>query len=373
MSTGRYSDWMSALGHNESGNNYSFVSSLGYLGRFQFGEEALKAIGFYGGDNTSSIDFIGSWTATAAAYGVFDKSAFLASPAAQDAAANAWFSKIESDVKALGLDRYEGRTVGGVEVTTSGLLAGAHLVGVWALKSYLESGGAIDTVDGYGTPVSAYVSKFGGFETPFNPGSSATSVESLTSGSAAAVTSVATLSYEFFTGHAPTAPGLAYLVASDGPNPDNLNSNYYQRFSLENRYINFAVSLGVAGDGSGAFAAKYGSLSFFDATREAYAIIFGAAPSDQKLHDMLDPTVTVGAQSLSRSEYLGEIGGGSTSSLGAKAAMVGWLLAEAAKADLGTYAHANDAFLTDVTLHNAPLGVDIVGVYAQPSDVFHPG
>ena len=34
MSAGGYSDFLSALGKNESGNNYSFTSSLGYLGRF---------------------------------------------------------------------------------------------------------------------------------------------------------------------------------------------------------------------------------------------------------------------------------------------------------------------------------------------------
>src|SRR6185312_12731130 len=85
MSSGTYSDFLTALGHNESGNNYSFVSSLGYLGRFQFGEEALKAIGFYNGDATAVIDFAGSWTPTAATFGVFNANEFLASPAAQDA------------------------------------------------------------------------------------------------------------------------------------------------------------------------------------------------------------------------------------------------------------------------------------------------
>ena len=59
--------------------------------------------------------------------------------------------------------------------------------------------------------------------------------------------------------------------------------------------------------------------------------------------------------------------------LGTKAAMVGWLFAEAEKADVGTYALSNDAFLTDVALHNAPFGVDLVGHYGQPSFVFHPG
>src|SRR5690242_186829 len=140
MSAGTYSDFMAALGQNESGNNYSFVSSLGYLGRFQFGEEALQTIGFYAGnDGTGAIDFIGNWTPAAAAYGVTDKASFLHSAAAQDAAGQAWFAEIYKMVTGLGLQSYVGQTVGGVPVSTSGLLAGAHLVGVWALKSYLES------------------------------------------------------------------------------------------------------------------------------------------------------------------------------------------------------------------------------------------
>jgi serralysin len=166
MTAGTYSDFLTALGQNESGNNYGFVSSLGYLGRYQFGEEALKAIGFYDGDNTPAIDFVGAWTATAATFGVFDKAEFLASPAAQDAAAAAWFVKIGVDLDSLDLGRFDGQTIDGIPITTSGLLAGAHLVGVWALRDFLQSGGAIDTTDGYGTPVSQYVQRFGGFDTP---------------------------------------------------------------------------------------------------------------------------------------------------------------------------------------------------------------
>jgi len=170
MTVGTYSSFLSALGQNESGNNYGFVSSLGYLGRFQFGEEALKTVGFYvGNDGTGAIDFIGPWTATAAAFGVWDKTTFLQSAAAQDAAAEAWFAEINVNLNALGLHAYDDRWVNGVHVTPSGLLAGAHLVGVWALKAYLESAGQMDTRDGYGTPVSEYVRRFGDFETPFSP------------------------------------------------------------------------------------------------------------------------------------------------------------------------------------------------------------
>ena len=102
MSTGNYGDLLQALGKNESGNNYSFVSSVGYLGRFQFGEEALQAVGFYNGhDGTPQIDFIGGWTPLAATFGVFDKASFLASPAAQDAAQALWFQNIHDDLVKL--------------------------------------------------------------------------------------------------------------------------------------------------------------------------------------------------------------------------------------------------------------------------------
>ena len=170
MTNGTYDDFFRALGQNESGNNYSFVSSLGYLGRFQFGEEALQAIGFYNGDPTTAIDFVGSWTSKANGLGVYDKSGFLNSPTAQDAATRAWFSKVNDDASALGLKSYLGQWIGGSQVTESGLIAGGHLVGVYALKSFLESGGRVDTVDGYNTPVSEYVRRFGGYETPFSAG-----------------------------------------------------------------------------------------------------------------------------------------------------------------------------------------------------------
>jgi Ca2+-binding RTX toxin-like protein len=189
---------------------------------------------------------------------------------------------------------------------------------------------------------------------------------------AGATSSVATLAYEFFTGKAPSAAGMDYLVSPTGPNPNNLNSAYYQSFSLENRYINFAVNLGKLGDGKAAFTAAYGGLSLFDATRQAYTTIFGAVPSDAKIHALLDPTAVLGGQTLTRADYFAYYGQDGANGVGTKAAMVGWLLSEAVKADLGTYALSNDAFLADVGLHNAAFGVDLIGVYARPEYVYHP-
>jgi serralysin len=49
--------------------------------------------------------------------------------------------------------------------------------------------------------------------------------------------------------------------------------------------------------------------------------------------------------------------------------MVGWLLSEAVKADLGTYAKSNGVFLADLA-DGATFAVDLVGTYGRPEFVF---
>jgi Ca2+-binding RTX toxin-like protein len=163
-------------------------------------------------------------------------------------------------------------------------------------------------------------------------------------------TSVATLSYLFFTGKIPGQGGIDYLVSPTGPNGNNLNSAYYQTFNLENRYINFAVNLGKVGEGAAKFTADYGALTLFEATRKAYAAIFGGVPTDAKVHALIDTRV----------DYFASYGGDGPNGVGAKAAMVGWLLAEAEKADLGVMARSNAAWLTDLADGSAPFAIDIL-------------
>ena len=186
---------------------------------------------------------------------------------------------------------------------------------------------------------------------------------------AEASSAVASIAYEFFTGATPSKGGFDYLVSPGGPNPNNLNSDYYKSFNIENRYINFAVNLGKYGDGKAQFAAQYGALSLFDATRQAYTTIFGAAPSDDKVHSILDAASTIGGQTLTRADYFASYGQDGVNGIGTKAAMVGWLLTEAVKADLGTYALSNDAFLADLA-DGADFGGDIVGIYGRPEYAF---
>lgn len=184
-----------------------------------------------------------------------------------------------------------------------------------------------------------------------------------------ATTSVATLSYQFFTGKIPSELGLNYLVSPTGPNPNNINSQYYQSFNLENRYINFAVNLGKIGEGKEQFQAAYGAKTLFEATRDAYAVIFGATPTDAKVHTLLDPSFSLNGVTMTRADYFASYGGDGPNGLGTKAAMVGWLLAEAEKADLGVYARSNAAFLTDLA-DGAPMAINLIGAYSKPEYTF---
>ena len=67
-------------------------------------------------------------------------------------------------IKNLKLDKYIGRIINDVEITASGLLAGAHLKGVGGLKTYLESDGKNDVKDRKGTPISRYISQFANYD-----------------------------------------------------------------------------------------------------------------------------------------------------------------------------------------------------------------
>ena len=65
---------------------------------------------------------------------------------------------------------------------------------------------------------------------------------------------------------------------------------------------------------------------------------------------------------MTRLHYF-ELFAGSTE--GAKAGIIGWLLAAAVIENTGRYAAANTAFLNDFADGNAQLNVDLVGVYGD--------
>ncbi len=134
-----YIGFKEALAFKESQGNYFITNTLGYLGKYQFGIGTLQLMG------------------------VHDASSFLNSPELQEKvfqtniARNKWI--LRRDIK-----KFDGRWIGGVQVTESGMLAAAHLAGAGNVKKYLRSYGKYDVKDAYGTDIAAYISKFSGYD-----------------------------------------------------------------------------------------------------------------------------------------------------------------------------------------------------------------
>ena len=179
---------------------------------------------------------------------------------------------------------------------------------------------------------------------------------------AVATTTVSTLSYEFFTGKTPTAAGYQYLIEGSN-NPNNLDSPYYALFNIQNRFINFAVNLGKFGAGMVPFNDTYGADTLAQAATSAYTEIFGFAPAAGKIDTILNSMVTFNGVTETRAQYFAGYGGDGLNGIGTKAAMVGWLMEVAVQSDLGSYAHAADAFLSDLALGNAAFNIDVLTAY----------
>lgn len=128
-----------ALAIRESQGDYKVVNSYGYLGKYQFGKETLKIIG------------------------IQNIKQFLKDPVLQEKAFVAYLQKNKWILRKE-IAKYEGKVVGGVLITESGLLAAAHLGGAGAVKNYLRSNGSQSFTDGYGTNIKSYLKKFSGFD-----------------------------------------------------------------------------------------------------------------------------------------------------------------------------------------------------------------
>ncbi|PZD79584.1 peptidoglycan-binding protein LysM [Mesonia sp. K7] len=137
-----YLGFKEAIGFKESRGDYEVINQFGYLGKYQFGKGTLALIGIH---NTQE---------------------FMNNPALQEAAfyANASRNKwiLRKDI-----ERYSGKTMAGVKITESGILAAAHLAGPGSVKKFLRSGGAQGFSDAFGTSIKYYLNKFKDYDTSF--------------------------------------------------------------------------------------------------------------------------------------------------------------------------------------------------------------
>jgi len=137
-----YVGFKEALAFKESQGRYGVINKYGYMGKYQFGRSTLEMIGIR---NTDS--FLNDTR--------LQENAFNA-----NTARNKWI--LRRDIR-----RYEGRYIGGVKVTESGILAAAHLAGPGNVKKYLRSGGTVTFEDAFGTSIRYYLKKFSGYDTSF--------------------------------------------------------------------------------------------------------------------------------------------------------------------------------------------------------------
>ena len=162
-----YAEYLKAIGLRESNGNYNAVNSIGYLGKYQFGELALITLGYYTKDGTGKLDFLSEFFT--GKDGIQSKQDFLSSPAVQEKVMKANLAFNFNVLKYLGDLDYDGQVINGIRITVSGMLAGSHLVGAGGLSKFLNSGGVSAAGDQFGTTATEYVTKFGGYDIPFKP------------------------------------------------------------------------------------------------------------------------------------------------------------------------------------------------------------
>jgi hypothetical protein len=94
---------------------------------------------------------------------VVSKETYLSHAGAQELAVRAYHNVQWDRITRLGLSSKVGLVIAGVTLTKSGMIAGSHLVGIGGLISFVRTNGARIPVDGYGTPITQYLSLFGSF------------------------------------------------------------------------------------------------------------------------------------------------------------------------------------------------------------------
>lgn len=187
-------------------------------------------------------------------------------------------------------------------------------------------------------------------------------------------TKVAIATYQYFTGTAPSAAGLKFLVGGDSnetganANTTDLNDAFYAQFNQENRFYNFAANLALGSTSAPAVRATYGTLSYDDAVDLAYEQIVGSAAAANAGVDVSAAKTYLKSDAVEN--YLAaraaELLPTETPGYAKNVLLIGFLLNEAIKADVGRYADATDQMVRDLLLDgtlNNPAAQDLFVAY----------
>lgn len=135
------------------------INFIGFVGYFQFGENALIDCGYYNpriknSDKSSKNNWIGTWTGKD---GITSLEKFKNSPRVQIKAFEIWVDILCNRMRNKNINEFYGKTIDNVEITESGCIAAAHLKGTQAVLDYLTSNGTINGKDALGTGVAEYI------------------------------------------------------------------------------------------------------------------------------------------------------------------------------------------------------------------------
>jgi hypothetical protein len=132
--------YLNAIGLRESSNNYSIVNRWGYMGRYQFSHKTIRGLGFK-----------------------ITREEFLDNPTLQDSVMISYL-KYNKKILQPYINRYHGKTINGIQITESGILAAAHLGGAGGVKKWFNSGGKRNRRDKLGTSIEDYMKELSGYK-----------------------------------------------------------------------------------------------------------------------------------------------------------------------------------------------------------------
>ena len=134
--------FLTDIGFRESGNRYDITNTWGYMGKYQFGKSTLKGLGFE-----------------------VTRKEFLSNPQLQEEAMMALLLHNKEKLQNY-IDLFDGKTINGMYISESGILAAAHLGGQGSVKRYFKNGKVFK--DAYGTKITSYMKQFSGYDIKLN-------------------------------------------------------------------------------------------------------------------------------------------------------------------------------------------------------------
>lgn len=192
---------------------------------------------------------------------------------------------------------------------------------------------------------------------------------------------VAVASYALFTGATPTQAGINYLINNPGT---GFNTSYYNGvggtaaapaaggFDAENRYFNAAINLAATtgSAGNAAFVSTYGGLSLAQTISTAYNQIIGTAAVGASAASAAITSIT---SSLPYFQALAaqRVVSGNSVDIATKAIIVGYILEEGIKADVGIYAKALDGFNFALATGNGVFNTNLLTTFGANGTNFN--